>query len=100
VYELAKRRLVGTIYKRNRFESLRLATTIDILAYDAVRQALGQSKLEQAALQALRLARMQVRDHQFDWVVDLIGAESIPACTSLKRLAGHRARLVREKIAS
>jgi predicted nucleic acid-binding protein len=84
----------------SRFASLRLATTIDILSFEAVGEALGQARLEQAMLQALRLARMQVREHQFDWVVGVIGSENILACTSLKRIASHRVRLARVKVVS
>jgi len=90
----------ATRLSANRFGSLRLATTIDILAHDAVRSALGHATLAEATIQALRLARMQVREHQFDWVVDLIGAENVAACPSLNRLATHRAKRSQEKIAS
>lgn len=90
----------ATKLSANRFGSLRLATTIDIFAHDAVRSALGHAALAEATNQALRLARMQVREHQFDWVVDLIGAENVAACTSLRRLASHRAKRSHEKIAS
>ncbi len=84
----------------SRFGSLRLATTIDILAHDAVRSALGLAALAEATNQALRLARMQVREHQFDWIVGLIGAENVAACTSLRRLARHRAKRPHETIVS
>lgn len=71
----------------DRFGSLKLATTVDILAHDTVRNTLGNATLADATLQALRLARMQVREHQFDWIVQLIGPENVQACSSLKRLA-------------
>jgi len=79
----------------DRFISLRLVTTIDILAHDAVQSTLGRTALAEAAFRALRLARMQVREHQFDWVHDLIGAENVAASTSLRRLANRRKGLVR-----
>lgn len=75
----------------DRFGSLRLATTVDILAHDTVRTSLGNAMLADATLQALRLARMQVREHQFDWIVRLIGTENVETCSSLKRLARRRA---------
>lgn len=55
----------------DRFGSLRLATTVDILAHNTVRTLLGGAMLANATLQALRLARMQVQEHQFDWIVRL-----------------------------
>lgn len=73
-----------------RFETLKLITTVDILAYESVQLSLGRELLASMTLQALRLARMQVWDHQFDWVVQLIGQENVERCPSLKRLARHR----------
>jgi len=69
------------------FGSLRIATTIDILAHTPVRLALGQKRLSTAILDALRLARMQVWAPQFDWVVEQIGAANVVLCPSLRRLA-------------
>ncbi|WP_250525238.1 hypothetical protein [Caballeronia sp. GAWG2-1] len=68
-----------------RFGSLKLLTTVDILAYESVRDAIGHQVLADATYQALRIARMQVWEHQFDWVVQLIGLENAAACPSLKR---------------
>jgi len=90
----------ATRLSASRFASLRLATTIDILGHASVRSALGHAALAEATFQALRMARMQVREHQFDWVVKLIGERNVAACTSLKRLATHRARCSHEKITS
>lgn len=70
-----------------RFETLRLVTTVDILAAPPVQQSLGKKALANATLQALRHARMQVREHQFDWVAQLIGQENVRTCPSLKRHA-------------
>ncbi|MDX3971608.1 MAG: hypothetical protein QHD01_34095 [Bradyrhizobium sp.] len=73
-----------------RFASTRLVTTVDILAHDGVRAGLGEARLAEAAFQALRLARMQVREQQFDWIARLIGPQNVEACSSLKRLARRR----------
>jgi predicted nucleic acid-binding protein len=70
-----------------RFETLKLVTTVDILASPRVQQSLGNDALIDATLQALRRARMQVREHQFDWVAQLIGMENVKTCPSLKRHA-------------
>lgn len=68
-----------------RFPALKLVTTIDILAHERVQAALGAGKLADAMFDALRFARMQVRDCQFDWVSSLIGSEKVDACPSLRR---------------
>lgn len=70
-----------------RFEALKLVTTIDILAYEPVRESLGNEVLASATLRSLRQARMQVREYQFDWVAQLIGIENVGTCPSLKRHA-------------
>jgi predicted nucleic acid-binding protein len=75
-----------------RFTSLHLVTTVDILAHPAVRVALGVTGLAEATFKALDMTRMQVREHQFDWVSSLIGAERVAACSSLTRLAKQLAR--------
>jgi predicted nucleic acid-binding protein len=80
----------------SRFPSLRLVTTIDILAHRAVLSELGKDGLAQATFQALRVARMQVREHQFEWVVGVIGHENVTDCPSLRRLARNRAQPNRE----
>jgi predicted nucleic acid-binding protein len=76
-----------------RFESLKLVTTIDILAHESVRRSLGDELLADATLRALRLARMQVRKHQFEWVAELVGPKNVDACSSLRRLAKCRSTL-------
>lgn len=68
-----------------RFESLKLITTVDFLAYAPVRSSLGNEVLAKATLLALKHARMQVREHQFDWIAQLIGVENVATCPSLKR---------------
>lgn len=70
-----------------RFCSLRLVTTLDILAHHAVAGSLGDAVLSDAVLRALTRTRMQVREHQFGWVADLIGLENVETCPSLKRHA-------------
>jgi predicted nucleic acid-binding protein len=75
-----------------RFTSLRLVTTIDVLAHPDVGVALGPKGLAQATFNALCVARMQVREDQFGWVSGLIGAERVAACSSLRRLAKKLAR--------
>jgi predicted nucleic acid-binding protein len=77
-----------------RFWALRLATTVDILAHESVRASLGEALLAESTFQALRLARMQVREHQFDWVAQLIGPEKVNVCPSLRRHVRRRSAAV------
>jgi len=80
----------ATRVAQERFGQLRLATTVDIFAFDQVSQRLGPELLPAVVLDALRLARMQVWDYQFDWVVQQIGASNVQTCPSLRRLARAR----------
>ena len=77
----------ATQISSQRFETLRLITTVDILAYEPVRISIGDKALAVATLQALKHARMQVRDSQFDWIEKVIGRENVGLCPSLRRLA-------------
>ena len=76
----------ATTISSERFETLRLITTVDILAYEPVRISLGDEALSVATLQALKNARMQVRENQFDWIQGVIGCENVGLCPSLRRL--------------
>jgi predicted nucleic acid-binding protein len=71
----------------DRFDSVRLVTTIDILSHGTIQASLGDARLADATFNALQLARMQVREQQFSWVARLIGPERVDACSSLRRLA-------------
>jgi predicted nucleic acid-binding protein len=73
-----------------RFGGMKLVTTVDILAHAPVRESLGLEELSNATLNALQAARMQVREHQFEWVAKLIGDESLSACASLRKLVRSR----------
>ncbi|ESW78197.1 hypothetical protein X773_20775 [Mesorhizobium sp. LSJC285A00] len=69
-----------------RFPDLQLATTVDLLALPSISECLGQSEFRQAVLNALTEARMQVREHQLEWVIAQIGVEAAVGCRSLARL--------------
>ena len=68
-----------------RYKSLQLVTTVDILAHEPVLKELGKELLSRAVVQSLQTARMQVWEHQFDWVFQLIGRERAESCSCLKR---------------
>ncbi|SDK76613.1 hypothetical protein [Pseudomonas indica] len=73
-----------------RFQMLKLVTTVDILAAPPVHESLGNEALRTAILRSLQRARMQVREHQFEWVAQLIGKEHAGQCPSLKRYAKNK----------
>jgi predicted nucleic acid-binding protein len=66
-----------------RFPSLRLACSTDIFAHEGVLHAIGQTRLAQAVVNALQIARMRVLPHHRKWVLDLIGPEQAALCMSL-----------------
>jgi hypothetical protein len=50
----------------------------------------GVEGLAEATFDAIRLARMQVREYQFDWVARTIGPARVDACLNLRKYARHR----------
>jgi predicted nucleic acid-binding protein len=70
-----------------KFPSLSLCSTVDILARPDVQNSLGKDELSAAVFRALMHGRMRVLPHNVQWVVDLIGPEQASACTSLPRVA-------------
>ena len=67
-----------------RFPSLRIGCTVDVLAQRHVQAALGSS-LADTVFNALDRGRMRVPDHYGQWVVDLIGKERAAGCRSLPK---------------
>ncbi len=68
-----------------RFAGLVTGSTVDVLAHDSVRAALGQDRLAEATFNALSVGRMRVLPHHVGWVVNLIGPQRAARCTSLPR---------------
>lgn len=73
-----------------RYGGLRLVTTVDVLSCEPVQRALGAAALIDATFNALMLARMQVREHQFEWVAGVLGFERVAECPSLRALLRRR----------
>ena len=67
------------------FPLLKVATTIDILSYAGAQGGVSKDALSESVLSALKVAKMQVWDHQFEWVVNLIGLEAAKTCSTLRR---------------
>lgn len=76
-----------------RFPQVRTASTIDLLAHEAVEHSLGSEGLADAVFSALQNARMRVLRHHVDWVVNLIGQNRARNCPSLPRTARIRVSL-------
>lgn len=70
---------------KQKFPSLSLASTLDIVAHPDIQQALGTDGLSNAVLNALQDARMGVSIQAVDWVVGLIGVERALLCSSLPK---------------
>ena len=72
----------------DRFPTLRLASTVDVLCHGLVKRLLGETAQNDAIFLALRDARMQVvpRDRLRE-VVERIGADRAVECPSLPRWA-------------
>ena len=68
-----------------RFAGLAAGSTVDLLAQDDVRAALGCVRLADAVFNALHDGRMRVLPHHLKWILDLIGPERAGQCRSLPR---------------
>jgi len=75
----------ATRIARERFTSLKVATTIDILSCESVQKAMPADALSQGIFLALQIAKMQVWDHQFEWVTNKIGVDNARVCPTLRR---------------
>lgn len=75
----------GLAICQDRFPSLQLGTTTDLLAHERVRAELSVEELADAIFKALSLARMRVLDRNIPWVVSMIGQERASLCFSLPR---------------
>lgn len=71
---------------RERFSHLKIATSVDILSFGTVQSSLGKMALEKCVARSLKLAKMQVWDHQLSWIIDVIGEEQAKTFGSLNRL--------------
>lgn len=73
---------------RERFAGVQTASTVDLLAHPSLATSLESTALATAVYNALVHANMRVLEHQFDWVVDVIGSDRVRRCPSLP--ARHR----------
>lgn len=65
------------------FPSLRVGSTVDILAHPSVEERMGKRMLAEAVFNALQNGRMRVFPRNVEWVVNLIGQERAAGCASL-----------------
>jgi len=68
-----------------RYPSIKVASTVDILSHPNVVSSLTKTELSTALLAALEVAHMQVHKHQIDWVINQIPFDRIENCISLPR---------------
>jgi predicted nucleic acid-binding protein len=68
-----------------RYPTLQLGCTVDILAHSAVESNLGKEMLSNAVFNALHKGRMRVLPQHVKWVIELIGPARAAACASLPK---------------
>lgn len=66
-----------------RFPSLAIGCTVDLLAHDSLQGALGPDGLSDAVFNALHDGRMRVLARHLEWIVRLVGPERAAKCVSL-----------------
>lgn len=65
------------------YPDLVVASSIDILTHNSVRDALGEKGYLEAIVKALQISRMRVPSNQVDMIIALIGEEVAATCNSL-----------------
>jgi predicted nucleic acid-binding protein len=65
------------------YPTLRVGSTVDILAHPSVEQRMGKTMLAEAVFNALQNGRMRVFPRNVEWVVKLIGQQRAAGCASL-----------------
>lgn len=65
------------------YPTLRVGSTVDILAHPSVEKRMGKRMLAEAVFNALQNGRMRVFPRNVEWVVKLIGQERAAGCASL-----------------
>ncbi len=68
-----------------RYPELRVSSSVDLFAHQAVSASIDREALSQAVFRALQIARINVLPHRLEWVVELIGLEKALQCPSLPR---------------
>ena len=74
-----------------RFAHLPTGHTVDLLAHQKVRAALGHDRLGNAVFKALYHGRMRVPNLYVEWIVNLIGAHRAAMCSTLPGGVSHGA---------
>lgn len=69
----------------DRYEDIKIASTVDILAHPKVIAELGVLELSKALLAALEIANMQVHEEHMDWVISQLDSCKLKNCLSLPR---------------
>ena len=73
----------GGLLAAKLFPSLRVASTIDLMAEPSVLAALGADELGEAVFRALQQARMRLPEMYFDWAERTIGVARLAQCESI-----------------
>ncbi len=82
----------ATRISAQRFPTLRVACTVDVLIHPAVQARLGEERLREAVFGALNDGKMSVLPQHLEWIVALIGEERAARCPSLPERVRRRDR--------
>ena len=70
---------------RDRYKSVKVASTLDILAHPDVLASFSEDEFSSALLAALEVANMQVQKEHMEWVLARIDRDRIAGCLSLPK---------------
>ena len=69
----------------DRYQTIQVVSTVDILAYDSVSETLTEDEMAKSVFAALEVANMHVHPEHLDWVTDWIDDHLLHRCLSLPR---------------
>lgn len=70
---------------RDRYNEVRVASTVDVLAHPHVVRAFSEDEFSAAILATLEVANMQIQKHHMNWIVAQIDPDRVQGCLSLPR---------------
>ncbi|MEM9704440.1 MAG: hypothetical protein AAF850_00030 [Pseudomonadota bacterium] len=73
-----------------RYQTVKVVSTVDILAYDSVGEVLTEDEMAKSVFAALEVANMHVHAQHLDWVVSWIDDVQLERCRSLPRSVRER----------
>lgn len=75
---------------RERYKSVTVVSTVDILAHNSVVQAMTEEEMAKAVFAALEVAHMHVHPNHLEWVTSRISERLLHLCVSLPKTVRER----------